>query len=87
MAPDIKNRDLILLERREVKNRDIVFALVNGARTLKRLIIENDARYLRSDDGKIEYPVTPQVEIVGVVVQVERAGPLIPIRGIANCTF
>ena len=46
----ILNRDIVILEHAEPRNRDIVAALIDGDVTLKRFLIENGSPFLRAEN-------------------------------------
>jgi repressor LexA len=59
----ILNRDLVILEITEPRHRDIVAALIDGAATLKRFLIEGGKPFLRAENP--EYPdLIPAHELV-----------------------
>lgn len=50
----IYDGDYVVLEIREVKNGDIVAALIDGEATLKRYVIEGGKPFLKAENSK--YP-------------------------------
>ncbi len=65
--------DIVVLEKKEARNGDIVAALIDGENTLKRFIKDKDRVYLKAENEK--YPNLDPVEkldIQGVVVSVLR---------------
>ena len=50
----ILERDVVILEHAEPRNRDIVAALIDGEVTLKRYLIENGQPFLRAENPR--YP-------------------------------
>src|SRR5919199_70173 len=70
----ILDGDIVILEnRKDVQNGDIVAALIDGETTLKRYVIEHGRPYLRAENPL--YPnLTParELEIQGVMVSLVR---------------
>jgi len=65
--------DTIILEFKEARNRDVVAALVDGATTLKRYVVQRGKPYLRAENPK--YPdLIPAQELViqGVAIALYR---------------
>jgi repressor LexA len=65
--------DIVVLEHKEAKPGDIVAALIDGEKTLKRLVKDNGRVYLKAENN--DYPNLDPVEkldIQGVVVSVLR---------------
>ena len=59
----ILERDVVILEHAEPRNRDIVAALIDGDVTLKRYVIENGQPFLRAENPS--YPdLIPARELV-----------------------
>jgi len=59
----ILNRDLVIMELAEPRNRDIVAALIDGDVTLKRYLIQNGVPFLRAENPN--YPdLIPAHELV-----------------------
>lgn len=50
----IYDGDTVILEVTEARHRDIVAALIDGASTLKRLIIQNGESFLKAENPKYE---------------------------------
>ena len=69
----INDGDLVVLELREPKNRDIVAALIDGETTLKRFVMSRGRAYLKAENPKFPdlVPVTELV-IQGVMVALVR---------------
>ena len=44
--------DMVILEKRAPRNRDIVAALIDGETTLKRLIQEKGKTYLQAENSR-----------------------------------
>src|SRR5438477_7935602 len=70
----ILDGDIVILEdRKEVRNGDIVAALIDGETTLKRYIVERGRPYLKSENP--EYPnlhPAHELEVQGVMVSLVR---------------
>lgn len=69
----ISDGDLVIVEAREPRAGDIVAALIDGETTLKRLVLEDGAHFLKAENPK--YPnLIPLQELViqGVVRAVVR---------------
>ncbi len=65
--------DIVVLEKKEPHNGDIVAALIDGENTLKRLINENGRVYLKAENR--DYPdlePVEKLELQGVVVSILR---------------
>jgi len=59
----ILNRDVVILEMAEPRNRDIVAALIDGDVTLKRYLVEGGTPFLRAENP--DYPdLIPARELV-----------------------
>ncbi|MFZ4387102.1 MAG: transcriptional repressor LexA [Chthoniobacterales bacterium] len=59
----ILERDVVILEHAEPRNRDIVAALIDGEVTLKRYLVENGQPFLRAENPR--YPdLIPARELV-----------------------
>ncbi len=72
----ILERDVVILEHAEPRNRDIVAALIDGEVTLKRYLIENGQPFLRAENPR--YPdLIPAQELViqGVFRALIRTNP------------
>src|SRR5947209_14208449 len=73
----ILDGDIVILEdRKEVRNGDIVAALIDGETTLKRYIVERGRPYLKSENP--EYPnLRParELRIQGVMISLIRKQP------------
>ena len=69
----ISDGDLVVLEIRDPKNRDIVAALIDGETTLKRFVMSRGRAYLKAENPKFPdlVPVTELV-IQGVMVALVR---------------
>lgn len=66
--------DLVILEQREPKPRDVVAALIDGESTLKRLVVERGKPFLRAENP--DYPdLIPlrELTVQGVMVGLVRA--------------
>ncbi|RFC45185.1 MAG: repressor LexA [Verrucomicrobia bacterium] len=71
----IVDGDLVILESREPRNKDIVAALIDGETTLKRYVEENRRTFLRAENPR--YPdLIPAAELIiqGVMVGLMRTG-------------
>ena len=70
----IVDGDIVILEdRKEVRNGDIVAALIDGETTLKRYIVERGRPYLKSENP--EYPnlhPAHELRVQGVMVSLVR---------------
>lgn len=63
MGAGILERDVVILEHAEPRNRDIVAALIDGDVTLKRYLVENGRPFLRAENPL--YPdLIPASELV-----------------------
>ncbi len=65
----VKDGDIAIVEQRQAKPGDIVVALVDGANTLKRLVVRNGGYALKAENPK--YPLiipVEELEIQGVVI-------------------
>ena len=73
IGAQISDGDLVVLESREPKNRDIVAALIDGETTLKRFVMSRGRAYLKAENPKFPdlVPVTELV-IQGVMVALVR---------------
>jgi repressor LexA len=73
----ILDGDLVILEdRKDVQNGDIVAALIDGETTLKRYVMEHGRPYLKAENPN--YPnLTParELRIQGVMVSLVRKQP------------
>lgn len=59
----ILDRDVVILEPREPRHRDIVAALIDGETTLKRYLLENGRPFLRAENAR--YPdLIPARELI-----------------------
>lgn len=59
----ILDRDVVILEMREPRHRDIVAALIDGETTLKRYLLENGRPFLRAENAR--YPdLIPARELI-----------------------
>ncbi len=59
----ILDRDVVILEIREPRHRDIVAALIDGETTLKRYLLQNGRPFLRAENSR--YPdLIPARELV-----------------------
>ena len=59
----ILDRDVVILELAEPRNRDIVAALIDGETTLKRYLVQKNRPFLRAENPK--YPdLIPAQELV-----------------------
>ena len=59
----ILDRDIVILELAEPRNRDIVAALIDGETTLKRYLVNKNRPFLRAENPK--YPdLIPAQELV-----------------------
>lgn len=70
----ILDGDVVVMEDKAARNRDIVAALIDGETTLKRLVIENRKRFLRAENEN--YPdLLPARELLiqGVMVGLIRS--------------
>lgn len=69
----INDGDIVILEFKEPRNRDIVAALIDGESTLKRYVVQRGRAYLKAENP--DYPIfIPAQELViqGVLVMVIR---------------
>ena len=70
----IIDRDIVILEdRKDVQNGDIVAGLIDGETTLKRYVVEHGRPYLKAENPR--YPnLTPvrELKIQGVMVSLVR---------------
>ena len=69
----ILDGDLVILEVREPRARDIVAALIDGETTLKRYLTKNGSAFLKAENP--EYPdLIPAQELViqGVMITIIR---------------
>jgi repressor LexA len=75
----INNGDVVFVDPREARHRDVVVALVDGRSMLKRYLVENGVVCLRPDD-RSSADIIPQQELViyGVVVGLMRHFRSIP---------
>ena len=73
IGAQINDGDLVVLEIRDPKNRDIVAALIDGETTLKRFVMSRGRAYLKAENPKFPdlIPVTELV-IQGVMVALVR---------------
>ena len=73
IGAQINDGDLVVLEIRDPKNRDIVAALIDGETTLKRFVMSRGRAYLKAENPKFPdlVPVTELV-IQGVMVALVR---------------
>jgi repressor LexA len=73
----IVDGDIVILEdRKDVRNGDIVAALIDGETTLKRYVMEHGRPYLKAENS--QYPdLTParELRIQGVMVSLVRKQP------------
>jgi repressor LexA len=70
----IVDGDIVILEdRKDVQNGDIVAALIDGEKTLKRYVVEHGRPYLKAENSR--YPnLTParELKIQGVMISLVR---------------
>ena len=73
IGAQISDGDLVVLELREPKNRDIVAALIDGETTLKRFVMSRGRAYLKAENPKFPNLI-PMTELViqGVMVALVR---------------
>ena len=73
----ILDGDIVILEdRKDVRNGDIVAALIDGETTLKRYVMEHGRHYLKAENPL--YPdLTParELRVQGVMVSLVRKQP------------
>lgn len=69
IGKDIKDGDLVVVQKREAKDGDVVVALIDGETTLKTLVQRNGKCELRSENPKSKTPVlTDQSAIQAVMI-------------------
>jgi repressor LexA len=76
IGAQIANGDIVLLQRRVPKNREIVAALIDGESTLKRYIVNHGEPFLKAENPS--YPdLIPAAELViqGVMIGLLRRVP------------
>ncbi len=71
----ITDGDLVLLEQKQPRNRDVVAALIDGETTLKRFILESKRPFLRAENDMFP-DLIPAEELIiqGVMVGLLRTG-------------
>ena len=71
----ITEGDLVILEHKEPRNRDVVAALIDGETTLKRFIVEGSRPFLRAENEMFPDLIPAQELIIqGVMVGLMRTG-------------
>ena len=76
MAGGIRLNDILVVDRSlKAGHRAIVVAVINGELALRRMIVKDDDRFLRSDENKateVQLKEGAEVEIWGVVSAIVR---------------
>lgn len=71
----ITEGDLVILEHKEPRNRDVVAALIDGETTLKRFVMEGSRPFLRAENEMFPDLIPAQELIIqGVMVGLLRTG-------------